>query len=225
VKIKRLGHKASTVRAIFIAFGFFFTFCCLMPAMVFAHKVNIYAYAESGMVFSEGYFVDGTKCKYSLIEVFDGKNGTKLLKGETDKEGRFSFKIPKATSLKLVLHASMGHRAEYAIGEDEVRDAMGVRETPKPPATKVTSKPEVSTVVNTQQKESSEISVLKGLSESDIEVIVENVVDRKLKPIERMLVTLQKRLKKPGVTEIIGGIGYILGIFGIIMYFKSRKKI
>jgi hypothetical protein len=28
----------------------------------------------------------------------------------------------------------------------------------------------------------------------------------------------------PGVTEIIGGIGYILGLFGLVMYFRNRKK-
>jgi nickel transport protein len=27
----------------------------------------------------------------------------------------------------------------------------------------------------------------------------------------------------PSITEIIGGIGYIFGLFGLVMYFKSRK--
>ncbi len=28
----------------------------------------------------------------------------------------------------------------------------------------------------------------------------------------------------PGLTEIIGGIGYIFGLVGMAMYFTSRKK-
>jgi len=60
---------------------------------------------------------------------------------------------------------------------------------------------------------------------SEIEAIVEKVTDRKMQPVMKMLVKLQKNIEKPGITEIIGGIGYILGIMGIIMYFKSRYLI
>ena len=38
-----------------------------------------------------------------------------------------------------------------------------------------------------------------------------------------MLVKLQESSGKPGFTEIIGGIGYIIGILGIVAYFKARK--
>jgi nickel transport protein len=199
-----------------------FTFCIVREA--YAHKVNIFAYAENGMVHSESYFVDGTKAKNSAIEVFDEKSGTKVLEGKTDEEGKFSFKIPKATSLKLVLHASMGHQADFTLGEDEVREAMGMKQLPKSPSIKVPSKSEGSASTKTQKKETANVSELKGISESEIEAIVESAVDRKLQPVMRMLVKLQESSGKPGITEIIGGIGYIIGIFGIIMYLKSRRK-
>ena len=138
---------------------------------------------KMGWFYSESYFVDGTKCKNSVLEVFDGRDGTKLLEGKTDEEGKFSFKIPKVTSLKLVLHASMGHQAEFTLGEDEVREAMGVKQPPKSPSVKVPSKSEGSTSMKIQKKETAEISELKGISESEIEAIVESVVDRKLKPM------------------------------------------
>jgi nickel transport protein len=205
-------------------------FCLLLTAcfllivsIAYAHKVNIYAYAENGLVHSESYFVDGTKCKNSLIEVFDEKNKSKLLEGKTDEEGKFSFKIPKATSLKLVLHASMGHQAEYTLSEDEVREAMGAKQPSKSPSVKVPSKSEGIAIMKTQKKETAEVSELKNISESEIEAIVERVVDRKLKPMERMLVKLQESSGKPGTTEIVGGIGYIIGILGIIAYFKAKR--
>jgi nickel transport protein len=208
----------------YLVFCLLFTACCLLfVSLANAHKVNIYAYAEDGIVHSESYFVDGTKCKNSVLEVFDGRDGTKLLEGKTDEEGKFSFKIPKATSLKLVLHASMGHQADFTIGEDEVREAMGVKQTSKSPSVKVSSKSESSTSMKTQKKETAEISELKGISESEIEAIVESAVDKKLQPVMRMLVKLQESSGKPGITEIVGGIGYIIGILGIVAYFKARK--
>jgi nickel transport protein len=198
-----------------------FIICCLLTVSpVYAHKVSIYAYTENGMVHSESYFVDGSKCKNSVVEVFDGKDGAKLLEGKTDENGKFSFKIPKTTSLKLVLHASMGHQADYTLGEDEVREAMDKQYPLQPSAGKVPAK---SKEISTAKKETTEATVLKTISESEIEAIVERAVDKKTEPLLRMLVKLQERSEKPGITEIIGGIGYIIGLMGIAMYFKNRR--
>jgi nickel transport protein len=198
-------------------------YCLLFVSLANAHKVNIYAYAENGLVYSESYFVDGTKCKNSVLEVFVEKDGTKLLEGKTDQEGKFSFKIPKVTSMKLVLHASMGHQAEFTISEDEVREAMDTKRPPQLSVVKVPSKPEGNAAIKTQKKETAEVSELKGVSESRIEAIVESAVDKKLQPVMRMLVKLQESSGKPAFTEIVGGIGYIIGILGIIAYFKAKR--
>jgi nickel transport protein len=100
---------------------------------------------------------------------------------------------------------------------------MGAKQPPKAPSVKVPSKSEGIAAMKTQKKETAEVSELKNISESEIEAIVERVVDRKLKPMERMLIKLQERSGKPGTTEIVGGIGYIIGILGIIAYFKAKR--
>jgi len=199
--------------------------CLIFVPLAHAHKVNIYAYAESGRVYSEGYFVDGTKAKNSVIEVFDEKDGTKLLEGKTDEEGKFSFQIPKATSLKLVFHASMGHQAEFTLGEDEVRAAMDAKQPLKASSVKSPSQSEVSAAKKTPKKERAEAAECKGLSESEIETIVGSAMDKKLQPLMRMIVQLQESSGKPKITEIIGGIGYIIGILGIVAYFKAKRSI
>ncbi len=45
----------------------------ILPTFSYAHKVSVYGYAEDGMVFVEGYFVDGSKAKNSSVEVFDAE--------------------------------------------------------------------------------------------------------------------------------------------------------
>ncbi|GBE03088.1 hypothetical protein BMS3Abin08_02543 [bacterium BMS3Abin08] len=189
-----------------------FLFLLLVSSTVFAHKVSVYAYAEDGKVFAEGYFSDGTRTRNSLIEVFDAKTGEKLLEGKTDNDGKFSFKIPKSTSLKLVLHASMGHRNDYTLDEDEVKEAMGIQESGVK-TRKTESKPQ----------STAPLTAASGVSSSEIEAIVSKTMDRKLQPVIRMLVKLQENSEKPGITEILGGIGYIIGLMGIVMYFKSRR--
>jgi len=68
------------------------------------------------------------------------------------------------------------------------------------------------------------ISREKCLSPSEVEAVVNKAVEAKIQPLMNRLETIQENTDKAGLREIIGGIGYILGIMGIIMYFKSRKK-
>jgi len=59
----------------------------------------------------------------------------------------------------------------------------------------------------------------------EIQSLIEDALDKKLKPIMREMIEIKKSQEdKISPTEIIGGIGYIIGIFGIIAYFLSRKR-
>jgi len=183
---------------------FIFLIIIMMDVSVFAHKVNIFAYVEGDKVYTESYFNDGKKCIESKIEVFDNQ-GNKLLEGLTDEEGAFSFEIPSGDEdLKIVLTASMGHRAEYSISADELRGTAGlIKEEPEEPVSVIS--PETSSV-----------------DLKEIQSIIEDTLDEKLKPIMREIKKSQEDKISP--TEIIGGIGYIIGIFGIVAYFLSRKR-
>ncbi len=183
---------------------FTFLIIIMMDVSVFAHKVNVFAYIEGEKIYTESYFNDGKKCIDSKIEVFDNQ-GNKLLEGLTDKEGEFSFEVPSEDGdLKIVLTASMGHRAEYSILADELSSAAGL--------IKEESEEHVSLI-------SPETSLVDL---KEIQSIIEDALDEKLKPIMREIKKSQEDKISP--TEIIGGIGYIIGIFGIVTYFLSRKR-
>ena len=186
---------------------FIFLIIIMMDVSVFAHKVNIFAYVEGDKVYTESYFNDGKKCVDSKIEVFDNQEN-KLLEGITNENGEFSFKTPQEErDLKIVLTASMGHRAEYIISADELGDTVGlVKEGLKEPVSVVF--PEVS-----------------SFDLKEIQLLIENALDEKLELIMREMREIKKSQEdKISPTEIIGGIGYIIGIFGIVAYFLSRKR-
>lgn len=178
-----------------------------MDVSVFAHKVNIFAYVEGGKIYTESYFNDGKKCMDSKIEVFDNQEN-KLFEGLTDEEGMLSLEISPEDiidgDLKVVLTASMGHRAEYIIPANELRGVTELtQEKPEESASKVS--PEIS-----------------SFDVKEIQSLIEDTLDEKLMPIIREIKKSQENRISP--TEIIGGIGYIVGIFGMIAYFLSRKK-
>jgi nickel transport protein len=88
-----------------------------MPAQ--AHKVNIFAYVESGKIFTESYFPDGRKVEDGTIEVFDSQN-QKVAEGKTDKQGKCVLPIPKKDDLTIVINASMGHKNSFLLKKSEL---------------------------------------------------------------------------------------------------------
>jgi len=170
-----------------------------------AHKVNIFAYVEGKQIFTQSYYSNGKPIVSGIIEVFNARD-MKLLDGETDKNGEFSFLIPEKTELKIILNAGMGHRAETVIKEKDIPTIE------KPPKKKVTSKP----AIITENPKTDEY-----ISKEDIKDIVEQVIEQKMRPLFRILAQRQRTIS---FVDVIGGIGYIIGIMGLIMYLKSKKK-
>jgi len=208
-------------------FAVLFVLCAISALAVpaDAHKVNIFAYAQDGKVHAEGYFVDGSKCKNSLISAMDDKTGEKLLEGHTDENGQYTFDVPRVTSLKLILYAGTGHQNEYILSEEEIRGAMPAakKKTEKQAEQKKRGASEPKPI-KSEQPAGVQTAMNPPTSSEDLEAVIGKVVDSKLQPVMRILVKLQEQSEKPGLTEILGGIGYIIGILGIIAYFKGKSR-
>jgi nickel transport protein len=96
----------------------------LLPALVQAHNVSVFALVEEGTVIGETYFSGGKPAKNSRIVVLRGDTEEELLSLQTDQQGRFSFPIPETAlkegfDLKIVLLAGEAHRNEWLIGATE----------------------------------------------------------------------------------------------------------
>jgi len=175
-----------------------------MVSHVWAHKVNVFAWVEGDTVFVEGYFPGGKKSQDSLVEVFNPA-GTKLLEGRTNEKGEFSFKIPERIDLTIVLTASMGHKNDFIVPASDFQEGASALSTP---AQVFAGRAEDTSA------HPADLSQLEGM--------IDRALDRKLAPVMKLIRDTRK--EEPTVTEIIGGIGYIVGLFGLVMYFKSRNK-
>ena len=96
-----------------------------------AHRVNLFAWVEGDTVYVESKFSGGKKVKAGKIIVTDPQ-GNELVKGTTNGQGEFSFKVPKKADLKIVLLAGPGHRAEWKIAASEIQmPASGKKPVPE----------------------------------------------------------------------------------------------
>ncbi|UCF91508.1 MAG: hypothetical protein JSW39_25080 [Desulfobacterales bacterium] len=188
-------------------------------APVYAHRVNLFAWVEGDTVYVESKFSGGRKVTGGKIIVTDPR-GVELLTGETNKQGEFSFKIPQKSEIKIVLLAGMGYQAEWTIPREEIDPAAGADQTPPPMG------PQRAADARARPPQASEAtSSGPATSESnaeEIQLAVEKALDKKLKPVLKMLAELQQ--KGPTLGDVIGGIGYILGLVGLATYLRYRSK-
>ena len=188
-----------------IPFFLIFTLFLTLTPSVHGHKIYLFAWIEGAKIFTQSYFRGKKRVSGGLIRVFN-PSGKVLLEGKTDEKGEFSFKIPQKTDLRIVLDDTMGHRAEYLIKGEEIH---GIEKSSEPVSKETDSNAPSSNVVQTDMKQ--------------IKMLMEKLLDSRLKPISRTLAKIQEE-RGPGLTEIIGGIGYIFGIMGLILYLKRKKE-
>lgn len=177
----------------------------IMGASAHAHGVYIFAWVEGDTIHTDSYFNSEEKVKDGVVKVFNSSEDM-LLEGKTDANGEFSFKIPGKPPLRIVLETSMGHGSEFLL---ELDDQTGIEETQVPPE---------------ENKEHQRPWTSPSPEDVDqIRKVVEETLDSRLKPISKALAEIERE-KGPGLTEIIAGIGYIFGIMGVILYFRTKKK-
>ena len=204
-----------------LVYLFFLNLFIFSDTPAFAHKVTIFAWVEGDIVYTQSKFSGGKRAKGASVIVYD-LDENKLLEGKTDDKGRFAFKIPQKTALKVVLKASMGHMAEWTIPLEEITAGIQTSDSDFESGIKNSYESASQSPTITSGSNPAAPSAFHGISKQEIKKLIDESLDKKLSPIMNMLADSYR--DDPSLTEIIGGIGYIFGLVGVAMYFTSRRK-
>jgi nickel transport protein len=182
------------------------------PAL--AHRVLVFAFAQGDTIHTESTFVGSGAVQKGEVQVQDKATGKVLVTGTTDEKGKFAFKIPPEAAsgrldLLIIVGASLGHQGEWLLKADSylpktAKTAASATVAPSPLAL-VTPGPKVPAV-----------------DQQALEEALNKVMEQQLAPIKEILADLSVRRRT--LPEIIGGLGYIVGIFGVVAYFMSKKQ-
>lgn len=195
----------------------------LMCSHARAHKVNLFAYVEGDRVVVEGYFSTKSKAQGCTVEVFD-EGGKKILEGKTDQDGLYSFRLADLPAfsggLKIVLEAGMGHKSDYTLSASDLPGSVKKDELAKAPS------PENTTEEAAGPPTGGSVQLV---DQTALAAALEKIMDKKLDPIVKMLGKQEKLLLEekhggPKLNDIIGGIGWIVGMVGLAAFFWGRKR-
>ena len=183
-----------------------------------AHKVYVFAWAEGDQVLTDSYFTKSQKVIKGKVRVY-GPDEALLVEGMTDDKGQYAFVPPAKVDLRIEIEAGTGHKGEYILTADELPGSAGTAAPSSAPAetSSSTAKSEPSKTKPTDS------AAMTAADPQVIKTAMAEVLDQKIRPLERAIADMRKE-QGPGVTEIFGGIGYILGLMGLALYFKRPKS-
>lgn len=192
----------------------FFTLICIMiifgglwisPA--WAHKLSVFAYIEGETVKGEAYFVDGTPVKDSAVQVQDS-DGTVLVEGVTDGEGRFVLPVPgDLKTFSVVVSGGPGHKGEMELTRIDSEEGRSPEQEKE--------------VEGNRHRETGKNG---DVDLRELDQALRGIVREETDSIKRQLLRMNQQLSKPGLVEVFGGIGYIVGFVGIALWAGNRKR-
>ncbi len=191
--------------------------CAVTPAR--AHRVLVFAYAEGDTIRTESKFVPNTPVRQGKLLVLEDKTGELLVTGQTDEQGKFSFKIPPAAlarklDLRIVTEAAMGHKGEWLLKADSYLPGAKASAIPGAPASPAPAAPPAAAAVPAAKE--------AAMSPQMLEEAMNKALERQLAPVKASLAELTSH--RTSLPDILGGLGYILGFFGLWAYFQSKRQ-
>jgi len=217
-----------------------------------AHNLQVFAMAEGDRITGRAYFAGGHPARGVQIRVLaaDGEEFSALT---PDADGAFEYRAQAAQDLLVVVQSADGHRAEWPIAASELAGAFTGSETPGAANAAAVSAPAPAQAAGDEGPSSpprasdpcdhahgsgraaasgqvfdAERPVLgvgapSGPDRLDpaVSAAIEQAVARQVRPLREALAQAQGRTQ---LRDILGGIGYILGIAGIGIWWSARRR-
>ena len=175
-----------------------------------AHKVLVFATAEGKHIEGEVYFQGGGPAANVKVRILDA-DGQEIDEVTSDAEGRFLFKPRIRCNYKFVADAGLGHTAEYMIQESELPSDLAVDMSGDSSADNASG--------NTDEDNA---NLRHTVAHNGKDIAAET------EALGRQVAALRKDLDKWKAElrfqDVLGGVGYIVGIMGLLFYFLGVRR-
>ena len=176
------------------------------------HRLLLMAWLQGELLMVETAFGDGSMGAGIQVTVVDAVTEELILSGHSDQEGFFEAALPaeaftRGNPLRVSASDGAGHLARQTIKAEELRSAQ-----PQPAPSE---KKEISRATGSPENG-------PPFNEELMRRIVGEAVRQEVAPLRREILALEQ--SRPGLTEILGGIGYIIGMASLGAWLLRRKN-
>ena len=169
--------------------------CLALPAE--AHRLKLFAQVTGETIAGYGFYIGGGRPEGADLVVAT-PNGKEVSRLKTGTDGGFSFTPPTPGRYRLTLSGGDGHLATVDVSTDGTPTAgQAVKMTTSPTAT------------------------LPDNLDARIAQAVDAAVARQIRPLLEAYDAADGRVR---FNDLIGGLGWIVGLAGLWAWFRSRRS-
>jgi len=182
----------------------------LLASPVAAHSLRVFAKVEGDTISGYAFFIGGGRPSGARWVAKMGDE--EVASGETDPEGGYSFSVPRpvVAPVAILVDTGDGHVASARLGAERFGAvAASAKETPAGEA------PEKASVA-----EDAADPPPARPAETEAR-LVEEAVERQVAPLLERIEAMDARLR---FTDVMSGIFLIIGLAGIALWARGRRK-
>ncbi len=181
------------------------------PTDVFSHGMKITARMDNRQLVVESSLEGHKLPKGSEVVVTDNQSKKELLKGAVATKGIFKVPLPTdllANPVDLLVSVSdrYGHHAKTVVKHELYEGLLPQKQKSQS---------------HTQQPQKDQPEKELPTSQESLRQMMGELMEQKLSPVRAQLAALEK--DRVSFRDIIGGIGYLVGLAGLAAWMRSRK--
>ena len=180
----------------------------LFAAPAQAHRLHLWAaVAEGHTINGRAYFSGGGGARHLTVRILDGE-GRLLAEVRTDDKGDFTFAAQVRCDHQFVAASPDGHRDSFTIPAAQLPDDLP-------------SLPNTTPHVEAPAAPADAEDTAATSNEVKLQRLIDSAVARHTMPLRRQLQAYEDKVR---LHDILGGIGYIVGLTGIGFYLLGRRR-
>jgi nickel transport protein len=165
-----------------------------------AHRLTLFAAAEGERIEGRVQYAGGWPAEGARVTV-RAPDGRVLAELAADRMGRFAFTATEGVDHRLTAETGEGHGADWTVTAAELPAALGA----PPSGTDSAAAPQPPGAAPPQ---------------GELEAMIERAVARQVRPLREELRAAGERAR---LTDVLGGIGYIVGLAGLALWWRARR--
>jgi nickel transport protein len=169
------------------------------------HKMKVFATAEGTRLVGCAYFSPGGRPRQVAVTVTDA-DGNVLATTTTDDEGQFQVEAKHRVDHRITVGGADGHVATYTVRADELPDSL----LPSPP----------NPLPQAGEGSNKTLPALPA-PDADWRAFIDQSIARQVRPLREQLDAYQEKI---WWHDVLGGIGYILGLGGLAFGLSERRR-
>lgn len=194
-----------------------------------AHKLHVFAAVDGKVIRGETYFRGGGPAARLPVKAL-GPAGQVLGQTTSDDQGKFALPACFRCEHRVVVDAGDGHTAEYRIAEQEFPDGLpplGAAGSPAgglAPSLPGTPPAEPPPLAQPKGRQPGPGEVQHGPPSPGPIADLSASIDALRTQVLDLRQEFDKFRQEIRVRDVLGGIGYILGVMGAVLYVVHRRR-